>query len=140
MIKFYNFLYQNNSNVDCFICLCERSINTIILHYKYFKYKIILKCMIFFQIKTNTLDLTFFRFFGLLLKLVESHHQLLFLSLHLLSLYLYGLSSLLLTLQLSSADKTQSKRSTVTFAQDATLYPHIKLSSHTAHPKVVIVP
>ncbi len=84
--------------------------------------------------------LTFFRFFGLLLKLVESHRQLLFLSLHLLSLYLYGLSSLLLTLQLSSADKTQPKRSTVTFAQDAALYPHTKLSSRTALPKVVIVP
>ncbi len=84
--------------------------------------------------------LTFFRFFGLLLKLVESHRQLLFLSLHLLSLYLYGFSSLLLTLQLSSADKTQPKRSTVTFAQDAALYPHTKLSSRTALPKVVIVP
>lgn len=119
-----------------YLLMWMQSINTITLHqtWKYFKSKK------FFPNKNKHAGswlLTFFRFFGLLLKLVESHHQLLFLPLHLLFLSLYGLSSLLLTLQLSSADKTQPKRSTVTFAS---LYPHTKLISHTVLPKVLIVP
>lgn len=50
--------------------------------------------------------LTFLRLLGLLLKLVEPHHQSLLLLLHLLLLSLDGLPLLLLVLQLGPADKT----------------------------------
>lgn len=96
--------------------------------------------MILLQLKTKHTGpwrLTFLCFFGLLLKLVESHHQLLFLLLHLLFLSLDGLSSLLLTLQLSSADKIQPKRETVTFAQDTALYPQTKVISQVDLPRKI---
>lgn len=124
---------QNNSHVDCFICLCERSHKIL----KHFKQNILHDIT---PIKNKCAEpwrLTFLCFFGLLLKLVESHHQLLFLPLHLLFLSLNGLSSLFLTLQLSSADKTQPERHTVTFAQDTALYPQTKVISQTNLPRKI---